>query len=93
MFIEINQPRLKAIRSILGTHWDPLGVRGKPDAAIDRHATRVYLMLEVNAGVEQIAAYLTDVECNEMAMPPRPAAEVQECVNELRRYWLATNPN
>ena len=93
MFIEINQPRFEAIRSILRKHWDPLEVRDDPDAAIDRHAIHVYSLLQVNAGVEQIATYLADVEGNEMAMPPRPAAEVQECVNELRQYWLATNPN
>ena len=93
MFIGINLPRLKAIRSILGTHWDPLGVRDNPDAAIGRHAVQVFLLLEVNTGVDQIAVYLTDVVCNEMAMPPRPAAEVQACVIVLRRFCIATNPN
>jgi hypothetical protein len=89
MFIEIKQPLFDAIQQILMTEWDPIGVQGEPDAADEYHncAGRVYAYLAQGLNAERIATYLAQVETDEMAMPPRDAAELQRCAEHLVQCW------
>jgi hypothetical protein len=67
--------------------WDPIGVRGIPEALdeYDSYAPPVLELLERGSQNEEVAAYLGRVECERMELPPHPDrnADVAALLSEL----------
>jgi hypothetical protein len=60
--------------------WDPIGVRGMPEAAdeYDRYVGVVGAMLREGSGADAIAHYLTTVRVERMGLGPGEARADQE---------------
>ncbi len=85
----ITPRKFDAIRGVLVNEWDPVGVRDDVDSRreYDKCAGLLCALLVSGWNAAQIAAYLADVEMNELAMPPRDAQELQDCAERLYREW------
>jgi len=70
-------PNLKMVRVVLLWAWDPIGVRGIPEAVdeYDSYAPAILQMLETGASDRQIAEYLTDIVRDRMELRPNPKAD------------------
>lgn len=80
------------LRRILMEEWDPIGVRGVPEAAdeYDGYLPQVATRLRDGATTEEIATYLTDVEEDRMGLGPSPTArERNEALADRLRAWYA----
>jgi hypothetical protein len=64
----------RELRQILMDEWDPIGVRGIPEAAdeYDRYLGSVARQLREGAPPEEIGGYLTMVEEDWMGLGPSP---------------------
>lgn len=74
----MNAPaKLRMVRVVLLWAWDPIGVRGIPEAVdeYDSYAPAVLRMLETGASDRHIADYLTSVVRNRMELRPNPKAD------------------
>ena len=71
------QAKLQMIRIVLLWAWDPIGVRGIPEAVdeYDSYAPAVLQMLETGASDQHIADYLTSVVRDRMELRPNPKAD------------------
>jgi hypothetical protein len=74
---------MKAIRDVLMSDWDPIGVRDVPEAQdeYDGYVGGVYRLLASRAEAERIAAHLTYVETTMMGLasiPPHQRLAVAE---------------
>ena len=65
----------RELRRILMEEWDPIGVRGMPEAAdeYDMYLGQVGRRLHDGATVDEIGAYLTWVEDDRMGFGPSAA--------------------
>lgn len=65
------------VQIVLVWAWDPIGVRGIPEAVdeYDSYAPAVLQMLETGASDQQIADYLTSVVRDRMGLRPNPKAD------------------
>ena len=63
-----------AIRAVLMSDWDPIGVKDVPEAQdeYDSYVGGVYRLLASRAEAEQIAAHLAQVETTMMGLPATP---------------------
>lgn len=82
---------LRRVQSVLRWAWDPIGLRGIPEAFDEYHmyAPTVLGMLERGALEQEIADYLTSVQRDRMELPPTP--EKNEDVAALLRDLHAIN--
>ena len=74
----MNAPaKLRMVQIVLVWAWDPIGVRGIPEAVdeYDSYAPAVLQMLETGASDQQIADYLTSVVRDRMELRPNPKAD------------------
>ena len=74
----MNTPaKLRMVRVVLLWAWDPIGVRGIPEAVdeYDSYAPAVLQMLETGASDRQISDYLTSVVRDRMELRPNPKAD------------------
>ena len=81
------------VREILMQEWDPIGVRGVPEAQdeYDSYVGRVYVMLmDEGATREAIAAYLFDIAAHYMGLGPRP--ELAERSSRTAAVLVAMRP-
>jgi hypothetical protein len=67
---EQSRQRRDAIRRILMSEWDPIGVNDNPEAAdeYDGYVGPVLDLLNARAGSDEIAAYLQKVETERMGL-------------------------
>ena len=84
-------PLLEAVKVLLWEQWDPIGVNAIGDARdeYDSYAFSVWQMLLRNASVEDIAAYLSDLETGHIGLSSdsgRARAVAREAVR-LRGRW------
>ena len=82
----------RELRRILMEEWDPIGVRGVPEAAdeYDAYLGQIGSRLRAGATAEDIAAFLTDVEEVRMGLGPSPAARSRNQALAARlRAWFA----
>lgn len=65
------------VRVVLLWAWDPIGVRGIPEAVdeYDSYAPAILQMLETGTFDRQIADYLTSVVRDRMELRPNPKAD------------------
>ena len=65
-----SQGRRAAIRNILMSEWDPIGVNDTPEAAdeYDGYIGDIFELLAAHASSQEIAAYLQDVETERMGL-------------------------
>ena len=80
------------LRQILMEEWDPIGVRGVPEAAdeYDSYLPSIVSRLGNNMGDEQVAEYLTEIEEVQMGLIPSDAARKRNGrLAELLRAWYA----
>jgi hypothetical protein len=95
MFGKIDFSLLRAVRRILLSEWDPIGVRSKSATSDEygSYAIQVYAILSSHGTADQIASYLADVERREMGMPPRDPVDLKECSEHLVHAWNAGDWN
>ena len=69
--------KLRMVRVVLLRAWDPIGVRGIPEAVdeYDSYAPAVLQLLESGASDRHIADYLTSVIRDRMELRPNPKAD------------------
>lgn len=60
----------KAIRDVLLTDWDPIGVPGIPDDEYDNYIPAIYGMLAQGRSEQEIADYLSQIEIDWMGFTP-----------------------
>lgn len=60
----------KAIRDVLLTDWDPIGVPGIPDDEYDNYIPAIYGMLAQGKSEQEIADYLSQIEFDWMGLTP-----------------------
>jgi hypothetical protein len=60
----------KAIRDVLLTDWDPIGVPGIPDDEYDNYIPAIYGMLAQGKSEQEIADYLSQIEIDWMGFTP-----------------------
>ena len=70
MSSKYEQDLLTRINEVLHYIWDPIGVRGEPNARdeYDSYVPRVYSLLESGATAEQIAAHLDMIATEGMGL-------------------------
>jgi hypothetical protein len=75
----------RAIRRVLMDHWDPIGVRGMPEAEdeYDHYIHPVFHLLAQHPSASEITAYLRRVEEATMGLSPRPDGELFAAAQEL----------
>ncbi len=61
----------RKLRTLLMTHWDPIGVNGIPQARdeYDRYLDPLANLLRGGADTDKVAGYLADVERGQMELP------------------------
>jgi hypothetical protein len=82
----------RELRRILMEEWDPIGVRGVPEAAdeYDSYLGQIGRRLHEGATVDEIASYLTWVEEDRMGLGPSDGARTSNQVLATRlRAWYA----
>jgi len=81
-------PKLRMIRVVLLWVWDPIGVRGIPEAVdeYDSYAQAVLQKLETGASDQCVADYLTSVVRDRMELPPNPKMD-QDVAVMLRQLY------
>ncbi|QAY78152.1 hypothetical protein [Sphingosinicella sp. BN140058] len=69
-----RRAKLRRVEVVLHWAWDPIGVRGIPEAAdeYDSYALTVLAMLERGTPDREVADYLTSVERDRMGLRARP---------------------
>lgn len=69
--------KLRMVQVVLLWAWDPIGVRGIPEAVdeYDSYAPAMLELLESCASDRQIADYLTGVTLDRMELRPNPKAD------------------
>jgi hypothetical protein len=60
-----------AIRSLLMAEWDPIGC-GVPDDEYDRYIPTVYRLMQASVKEDVLAAYLTEIETQQIGLHARP---------------------
>ena len=83
---------LRIVQLVLHWAWDPIGVRGIPEAAdeYDSYAPHVLGMLEQGAEDGAVADYLTGVVRDRMELRPSPEKDAD--IAALLRELLAALP-
>ena len=74
----MNAPsKLRMVRVVLLWAWDPIGVRGIPEAVdeYNNYAETVLAMLEAGSPDQHIADYLTGVVRDRMGLRPNTKAD------------------
>ena len=82
----------RELRRLLMEEWDPIGVRGIPEAAdeYDGYLGPIASRLREEASAEEIARYLTDVEEERMGLVPSPATRPRNDALARRiRSWYS----
>ena len=82
----------RELRRLLMDEWDPIGVRGVPEAAdeYDGYMSPIVSRLREDASAEDIAAFLTEVEEERMGLRASAAARSRnEALAEGLRSWYA----
>lgn len=84
--------KLRMVQVVLHWAWDPIGIRGDPDAAdeYDSYAPQVLGMLENGVEDQVVADYLTGVVRNRMELRPSPEKDAD--IAALLRELLAAVP-
>jgi hypothetical protein len=94
--VEIWKQNRAAIRAVLMSKWDPIGVADTPEAAdeYDNYINGVYRLLESGATDWEIAEHLRRIEVDRMGLadlndnPLLPAEFRAVAVTELRKVHL-----
>lgn len=84
---------LRKLREIGWSRWNPIGIAGPPETPADeydRYLFEAACRIERNESLRDVAAYLVDVERNEMGLSGGAAAEVRayatvQAINERLR--------
>jgi hypothetical protein len=89
MLIRLNLTLVKAIERILIEEWDPLGVRGDAENAhrYETYPRRLDAGLASGWSADQVAAYLAQVETDEMKMPIPESADLLLIAEHILREW------
>jgi len=76
------------VRVVLLWAWDPIGVRGIPEAVseYDSYAPAVLELLETGASDRHVAEYLTTVIRDRMGLRPNPKAD-EDIASMLRQLY------
>lgn len=75
------------VRAILNERWDPIGVAGEDvEDEYDAYVPRVGALLREGASVDALAAYLSSVRTERLALPPDTAADRDVAVG-LRDWY------
>ena len=77
----------KAIRDVLLTDWDPIGVPGIPDDEYDNYIPAIYGMLAQGKSEQEIADYLSQIEIDWMGFTP-----VRSHLEAVARKLLLISP-
>jgi hypothetical protein len=79
------------IRQLLMEEWDPLGVRGFPDARdeYDSYVPPIGRLLREGAGATDVAEYLTNIETERMGLSDTEAArtKAEEVAQKLIEWY------
>ena len=78
------------ISEVLHYVWDPIGVRGEPNARdeYDAYVPQIYSLLQSEATAEQIAACLDGIATGSMGLNPNPKHSLLTARNLLD--WRAS---
>jgi hypothetical protein len=81
----------RGMRELLMTHWDPIGVRGVPEAAdeYDGYGGQIAAKLREGGSVEDVAAYLTWARTDRMGAGPEPEVDARAAREILAWYQKA----
>jgi hypothetical protein len=81
-------PKLQMVRVVLLWAWDPIGVRGVPEAVdeYDSYAPAILELLEIGAPDRLIADYLTSIVCDRMELRPDPKVD-EDIAAMLRQLY------
>jgi len=71
---------VEAIRSVLMAEWDPIGC-GVPEDEYDSYIPAIYRLMQACASIDDLAAYLQEVETKTMCLASRP--DVNRRVSKL----------
>jgi hypothetical protein len=82
----------RGMRDLLMTHWDPIGVRGIPEAAdeYDSYGGHIAGALREGASVEDVSAYLSWARTEHMEISPDPEADFVTATAVVEWYRKAT---
>jgi hypothetical protein len=77
------------IAEILMNEWDPIGVRGVPEAVdeYDTYVRQIHGMLERGTTTAAIETYLTDVQTKWMGMGEGDPTKQRSIAEHLLRWW------
>jgi len=83
------------IRTVLMNEWDPIGVRGVPQAydEYDGYIGGVYELLHARASEHQVAAYLLEIERESMGLDFRKAEDLLSVARSLLRISVEAQSN
>jgi len=78
------------VNEVLHYIWDPIGVRGEPNARdeYDAYVPRVCSLLQAGAAVEQIAAHLDNIATESIGLKSNMKHSLLTATNLLN--WRAT---
>ena len=85
----MNAPaRLRMVRVVLLWAWDPIGVRGIPEAVdeYDSYAPAILQLLESGASNRELADHLTSIVRDRMELRPNPTA-AEDVAGMLRELY------
>jgi hypothetical protein len=73
----------EAVRMLLLTDWDPIGIRDVPQAQdeYDEYAPGIAELLRSGCDADRIAAYLLQIETKAMRLSPDPARAQRAALN------------
>ena len=82
-----------AIRRVLLDEWDPIGVRGVPEAQdeYDSYVGGVYRLLATGVSVPELAEHLVCIERDSMGLSARRQACV-DVASRLKQIAIASRP-
>lgn len=76
------------LRSLLMTHWDPIGVSDVPEASdeYDSYMPGLAKMLRDGADTEAVAVHLAEIENKWMELPATPE-QTREAANQITEWY------
>ena len=88
---ERSQRIRRDIRSVLITHWDPIGVRDEPMAAdeYDGYVGGVYELLLAKGTEDAISDHLREIEIKRMGYATEQVPQRQDVAVKLNEILLA----